>query len=166
LNGGLNTYGYVAGNPVNYVDLDGLDLSPTQKAAIVKAAQNWVKADVPYLWGGDTKKGADCSGSISSIYKEGGVDIGRITSHSIRHSKFFGRVYGKPEVGDIGSYKHHVVLFSGKFNGPKRNVWSAHHTGGPSFGPANSSWFGNGRPTWYRYKHFPLGDFPDLPNSG
>jgi len=29
------------------------------------------------------------------------------------------------------------------------DVWSASHTGGPAFGPANSAWYGT--PVWYRY---------------
>ena len=143
-----HTYAYVDGNPLRYIDPLGLDLTPSQKAAITAAAQDWVNSGVPYLWGGSTKKGADCSGAVSGIYSQAGVDIGRITSGTITNDPLFSLATGAPQVGDIGVYPHHVDLYGGA-TGPNLNVWSATHTGGNPFEPANSLWFG--APTWYRY---------------
>ena len=143
-----STYVYVRDDPLNYLDLLGLDLAPPQKAAIVAAAWDWVESRVPYVWGGDTKKGADCSGAVSGIYKQAGIDIGRITSQSILHDPLFSPVTGAPQIGDIGVYPRHVDLYGGDI-GPNLNVWSATHTGGNPFEPANSDWFGT--PVWYRY---------------
>ena len=42
-----------------------------QVAALVQAAQEWSAAGVPYVYGGTTKAGADCSGSVSAIYAAG-----------------------------------------------------------------------------------------------
>jgi RHS repeat-associated protein len=147
--GDTNLYGYVLQDPVNGIDPLGLDLTPAQQAAIKQAAQDWVRSKVPYVWGGDTKAGADCSGALSAIYNQAGLNVGRFTSASIKSSPYFSPAKGAPQIGDIGVYAHHVDLYGG-YTGPGKNVWSAFHTGGPPFGPANSSWFGT--PTWYRYK--------------
>ncbi len=143
-------YAYVLNDPINYVDPLGLDLTPAQQAAVVSAAQDWAGSNVPYLYGGASKSGADCSGSVSSIYDQAGINIGRLGSGQFATSGQFSPVPpGSPlQPGDVGVYPGHVDLYGGS-TGPGDNVWSAFHTGGPAFGPANSSWFGT--PTWYRY---------------
>ena len=103
---------------------------------------------MPYVFGGTTKKGADCSGAVSSIFDQAGINIGRMSSGEFKHSPLFSPATGAPQVGDVGVYPGHVDLYGGD-TGPGKDVWSAYHTGGPVFGPANSSWFGT--PTWYRY---------------
>jgi cell wall-associated NlpC family hydrolase len=123
-------------------------MTPKQQEAIVKAANNWVASKVPYVFGGDTKSGADCSGSVSAIYAQAGINIGRMSSGGFAISKLFRKVTGAPEVGDVGWFPGHVAIYSGNTIA-KNNVWSVFHTGGPVFGPANSAWFGT--PTWYRY---------------
>ncbi|MFO1368126.1 MAG: RHS repeat-associated core domain-containing protein [Marinagarivorans sp.] len=151
LEGGVNTYSYVSNNPLSYIDSLGLDLTPAQQDAITKAANDWANSNVPYRFGGTTKKGADCSGSVSSIYNQAGVHIGRLTSQGFKQSPLFGPIQGSPQVGDVGVYPGHVVIYGGDNTGSvERDVWSASHTGGPDFGPANSAWYGT--PTWYRYK--------------
>jgi RHS repeat-associated protein len=153
LDGGINTYTYVENNPLIYIDPFGLDLTPAQQTAVSKAAQDWATANVPYAWGGTTKKGADCSGSVSSIYKQAGIDIGRLTTAGFKTSPLFKPVGSgnSLQIGDVGVYDGHVVIYGGSDTGTTgRDVWSASHTGGPAFGPANSSWYGN--PTWYRFK--------------
>jgi NlpC/P60 family len=148
----LDTYSYVDANPLAYIDPFGLDLSAGQQAAVVAAAQAWSQANVPYLWGGSTRAGADCSGSISGIYNEAGIDIGRLTSQGFTQSPFSLVPAGQDlQPGDVGVYPGHVVVYGGADNTgvSGRDVWSASHTGGNPFGPASSSWYGS--PTWYRY---------------
>jgi uncharacterized Zn-binding protein involved in type VI secretion len=128
-------------------------LSPEQQAAITTSAQDWVNSKVPYLYGGSNKQGADCSGSISAIYKQSGIDIKRLTSNQFTQPPFYPVPHGSPlEVGDVGVYPGHVVLYGGD-TGPGNDIWSAFHTGGPVFGTANSNstFRARGVPTWYRY---------------
>jgi cell wall-associated NlpC family hydrolase len=143
-------YAYAAGNPVMHIDPFGLDLTPAQQAAVVAAAQDWSQAGVKYVFGGASKTGADCSGSVSGIYKQAGIDIGRMTSGAFKNSPLFTPVQGPPQVGDVGVYPGHVDIYGGADTGvPGDDVWSASHTGGPVFGPAQSGWYGT--PSWYRY---------------
>jgi RHS repeat-associated protein len=150
LTAGMNEYSYVKDNASNYIDAWGLDLTDPQKIAVSTAAKDWSSSHVPYVLGGDTKNGADCSGAVSSIYRQAGINIGRMTSGAFKNSPLFSPANGDPQIGDIGVYPGHVDIYGGN-TGPGEDVWSAHHTGGPVFGPANSSWFGS--PTWYRYNN-------------
>src|SRR5208282_2127882 len=72
---GANLYAYAQNNPINYVDRLGLDVTPAQQAAIQQAAEDWAASNVPYKWGGKSKKGADCSGSVFGIYRQAGIKI-------------------------------------------------------------------------------------------
>jgi cell wall-associated NlpC family hydrolase len=141
----------VGDKPISYIDPLGLDLTPAQQAAVIAAAQDWTNALVPYRWGGNTKAGADCSGSVSGIYNQAGIDIGRLTSQQFADSPFAPVPDGSDlQPGDVGIYPGHVVIYGGSTTGiAGDNVWSASHSGGNPFGPANSSWYGT--PVWYRY---------------
>lgn len=134
--------------PLHSLTCSGWISPPAQQAAVRAAALDWVKARVPYVYGGATKKGADCSGSISGIYQQAGIDIGRLSSQGFRNGGLFSPAVGPHQIGDIAVYDGHVAIYGGD-SGVDKDVWSASHTGGPPFGPANSSWYGT--PTWYRY---------------
>lgn len=47
--------------------------------AIIAEAQQWVTEQVPYVFGGTTKKGADCSGFVQAVFGAHGVQLGRTT---------------------------------------------------------------------------------------
>ncbi len=108
-----NLYPYVEGNPVSYFDPFGLQLNFEQQSRIWAAAEDWANSSVPYEVGGSEKSGADCSGSVSSIYAQAGINIGRLYSGQFANSPSFSRVTGQPQVGDVGVTPGHVVLYGG-----------------------------------------------------
>ena len=71
----------------------------------------------PYVWGGTTPKGFDCSGLVQYAYKQAGVDISRTTYTQVKE----GRQVAKDElkVGDlvffaIANDVHHVGIYIGE----------------------------------------------------
>ncbi|PYU24973.1 MAG: hypothetical protein DMG30_06785, partial [Acidobacteria bacterium] len=86
---GPNFYAYVLNNPTNFIDQWGLNLTPTQQGAVQQAAGDWSSSNVPYSYGGMTKNGADCSGAISGIYQQAGINIGHMTSQGFTNSSRF-----------------------------------------------------------------------------
>ncbi len=57
---------------------------------------------------------------------------------------------GDRRIGNIAVFSGHVSIYGGETGVRNRDIFSASRTGGPVFGPSNSSWFGN--PVWYRFK--------------
>lgn len=52
-------------------------------SAIIDTALGKEWANTPYVWGGTSKNGADCSGFVQSVFKQNGVNISRTTSTQI-----------------------------------------------------------------------------------
>ena len=85
----------------------------------------------PYLWGGATKKGCDCSGFVSQVHHALGLDIPR-SSDQMRAAKQGSRVVDELHYGDVLVYPGHVALYIG-------NGQTAETVGGTGVGSVGKS---------------------------
>ena len=60
---------------------------------------------MPYVWGGSSPKGFDCSGFIYYVYKQAGMNITRTNSEG-----YYARSYyvNNPQVGDLVFLPEHI----------------------------------------------------------
>ncbi len=85
---------YRLDKPINVTDKD------LTGASIVKTSLEYINA--PYLWGGKTKYGIDCSGLVQMIYKQHGIFMPRDTSKQVDIGK---------TISFVESAKHGDIAF-------------------------------------------------------
>jgi len=90
---------------------------------VLNVADSWV--GTPYVWGGTSKRGADCSGSIYGVLKEAGYRIHRLTARkmALKYPKT-----KDPNPGDLVFFDHgkgiaHVGILNAV--GQKKNMYHA-----------------------------------------
>jgi cell wall-associated NlpC family hydrolase len=107
--------------------------------AVISYASNFL--GVPYVWGGTTPAGFDCSGFVKYVYAHFGITLPRVAADQQKVGTYVSRADLKP--GDLvffGEPAHHVGLYVG--NG---YMIHAPHTGDVvKIAPLNSD-FSNGR---------------------
>ena len=74
--------------------------------------------NVPYLWGGKSKLGFDCSGLIQTVYKKLGVDLPRDSSEQIKSKNLIEIKYSNIRLGDLlffgsDAFINHVAIYIG-----------------------------------------------------
>jgi cell wall-associated NlpC family hydrolase len=93
---------------------------------------------VPYVYGGSSPRGFDCSGYVQYVYRQLGVSLPRVADAQLRASRQISRSQAKP--GDLvfflsGGSAYHVAIYAGggmMYDAPrtgktvtKREIWSA-----------------------------------------
>lgn len=86
-----------------------------QRGVVVKSAHQLLGS--PYLYGGTTPNGFDCSGLTRHAYLASGITIPRTTAQQRDHSQTV-RSYSQLKLGDLiffktGGKTHHVGIFTG-----------------------------------------------------
>ena len=79
---------------------------------IISIAESWI--GVPYLYGGTTRKGVDCSGFVKNVYSEVGINLPRTSGEQFA----FAIPVTNPAVGDLVFFKrngriYHVGIYIG-----------------------------------------------------
>lgn len=94
-----NVKGYVSGDYITIAN-EGDSFSPLVRETalietsytgeqIVEKAKEYI--GVPYLWGGFTPMGFDCSGLVQYVYKQFGINLERTTYYQVHQGKIVGR---------------------------------------------------------------------------
>ncbi len=86
----------------DYNDSDKADkdiILKFSKSNLINKAKEFL--DVPYLWGGKSSLGFDCSGFVQTVFKALNIDLPRDSSQQIKHQDLVEINYSKLEVGDL-----------------------------------------------------------------
>lgn len=75
--------GYVSSDYIKVFEGDMPDMSSTAGQAAVEVARRYL--GVPYVWGGTSPSGFDCSGLMQYCYKELGYSINRVADAQMRN---------------------------------------------------------------------------------
>jgi cell wall-associated NlpC family hydrolase len=78
-------------------------------SAIIEIAARYV--GVPYVWGGTTPGGFDCSGFTSYVFAQLGINLPRTTSGQLTVGTRVSRADAQP--GDLISHPGHVGIYAG-----------------------------------------------------
>lgn len=85
--------------------------------AIVNTAMKYL--GVPYVWGGTSPRGFDCSGLVQYVCRQNGISVNRVACDQRRNGTYVSRENLQP--GDLvffakGGYIHHVGIYVGNGN--------------------------------------------------
>lgn len=89
--------------------------SSEEREKIVKIAQSWL--GTPYVWGGNTRNGVDCSGLVKIVYEQVGLNLPRTAQQQYDYANKISNRELQP--GDLLFYRKgnkisHVAIYIGK----------------------------------------------------
>lgn len=95
--------------------------------SVIEVAKHWI--GVPYVWGGTTPKGWDCSGFTMGVYR---TALGLVLPHASGAQGSKGKEVSLSEAkpGDLVTYPGHVMIFLGKADGGSIYIIHSPHPGG------------------------------------
>jgi len=128
-------------NSSNYITPNGSD----KANAIIATAKKYI--GVPYVWGGSTPEGFDCSGLVQYVFKQHGITLNRTTKTQYQHGTFVAKSNLQP--GDLVFFQNtyttgisHVGIYIGNgdfihassskgvmISNLSNNYWSGHYYG-------------------------------------
>lgn len=97
VSGDYITIGNEGDNPAPLVKETALIETSYTGEKIVEKAKEYL--GVPYLWGGFTPMGFDCSGLVQYVYKQFGINLERSTYYQVHQGKIVGR--SELKAGDL-----------------------------------------------------------------
>lgn len=82
------------------------------RLSIVTEAQHWL--GVPYAWGGNTRKGIDCSGLVQQVYRAHGINLPRVAAAQAAKGTRVKVAEAQPaDLVFFGVPAHHVGIYMG-----------------------------------------------------
>ena len=94
-----------------------MEISPKNRSDIIKVAQNLF--GVPYLWGGKSSFGYDCSGFVQMVLKTAGISIKRDCIQQVKDEKLEDISISDADPGDLIFFSennciNHVAFIAGE----------------------------------------------------
>lgn len=91
------------------------EANSSEREKVVKIAQSWL--GTPYVWGGNTRNGVDCSGFVKNVYESIGIILPRTAQQQFEFSNKISNRELRP--GDLLFYRKgnkitHVAIYIGK----------------------------------------------------
>jgi len=82
-----------------------------KQQGIIDEARTWL--GTPYLYGGTTRKGVDCSGFVQNVFKAKGIDLPRVTTDQVKKGREVSKAQLQP--GDLVFFHNngHVGIYIG-----------------------------------------------------
>ena len=95
----------------------GAPAASSKGQAIVNTAKKYL--GVPYVWGGTSPRGFDCSGLVQYVCRQNGISVNRVAADQARNGSYVSRDNLQP--GDLvffakGGRIHHVGIYVGNGN--------------------------------------------------